>query len=328
MTDQSSTIRWGIIGCGNVTERKSGPAFYQLPGSALVAVMRRNVDKARDYAIRHQVSKFYGDATQLINDSGVDAVYVATPPDTHARYAIETMAAGKPVYVEKPMALNHRQCMEMIEASEKYGVPLFVAYYRRALPFFIKVKELIDSEMIGRVLYGSLRLERPPSAVDFQPETVWRLNPKVSAGGYFVDLGAHQINLLQFLLGPVASHRSVVNNKGGLYEPEDFVSALISHQSGVDVTCTWCFCAPQEHYVEELELVGTEGTMRFSIFGMKEIVVKKNSQTVIFTVNAEPVIQKPLIARINKAIRDGVEMKQDLMEAATTTLLLQNILRG
>ncbi len=326
MIQDREVIRWGIIGCGNVTEKKSGPAFYQLPGSALAAVMRRDMAKSRDYALRHGVPKYYDQASALINDSGVDAVYVATPPDTHAQYAIEAMAAGKPVYVEKPMALNYRQCLEMIEASEKYGVPLYVAYYRRALPYFLKVKSLIDGGAIGQVLYASMRLERPPSEVDYQPDQVWRLDPSVAGGGYFVDLGSHQINLLQFLFGPVASHRSFVRNKAGLYEVEDFVNVLLQHQSGVDVNCTWSFCAPEGRQLDEVEVVGEKGIMRFSVFDMKTIRIEKNNQAETIAVDAEPVIQKPLISHINEALRHGNDMKQDLLEAATTTLLMQKIL--
>ncbi|NCB07478.1 MAG: Gfo/Idh/MocA family oxidoreductase, partial [Bacteroidia bacterium] len=97
------SVRWGIIGVGNVTEVKSGPAFYKTEHSKLVAVMRRDAEKAADYARRHGVEKWYSNATDLINDPEVDAVYIATPPDSHARYAMEAMRAGKPVYVEKPM---------------------------------------------------------------------------------------------------------------------------------------------------------------------------------------------------------------------------------
>ena len=122
------TIRWGIIGCGNVTEVKSGPGFQKAQHSALVAVMRRDGALARDYAERHGVPRWYDDADALIADPDVDAVYVATPPDSHAEYALRVARAGKPVYVEKPMALNHAQCRVMIDACRAAHVPLFVAY--------------------------------------------------------------------------------------------------------------------------------------------------------------------------------------------------------
>ena len=107
-------VRWGIIGVGNVTERKSGPGFQQAERSELVAVMRRNGDLAADYARRNGVPRWYDDADKLINDDEVDAVYIATPPDSHRDYAVRVANAGKPVYVEKPMARTHAECQEML----------------------------------------------------------------------------------------------------------------------------------------------------------------------------------------------------------------------
>src|SRR5260221_13914845 len=155
------TIRWGMIGAGNVTEVKSGPGFQKAEHSVLVAVMRRNVELARDYAQRHDVPRWYGDADALINDPEIDAVYIATPPDAHKDYTLRCAKAGKPVYVEKPMALNFAECQEMIEACRAAAVPLWVAFYRRMLPRFLKIKELIDSGEIGAVQAVSVRLYRP-----------------------------------------------------------------------------------------------------------------------------------------------------------------------
>ena len=146
-------INWGIIGCGNVTEVKSGPAFNKVAGSRLAAVMRRNAALAEDYAKRHKVPKFYSRAEDLINDSEVNAVYIATPPGSHKEYGIAAIRAGKPVYIEKPMALNYKECQEINEASEKYGIPVFVAYYRRTLPGFLRVKEFIEKGIIGKVQF-------------------------------------------------------------------------------------------------------------------------------------------------------------------------------
>jgi len=138
------TLRWGIIGCGDVTELKSGPAFSKVEGSELQVVMRRDLIMVQDYAKRHQVPQWTVNADSLINNKDVDAIYVATPPGVHAEYAIKAMKAGKPVYVEKPMAATYAQCQEMLKVSNETGVPLFVAYYRRTLPGFLKVKELIE----------------------------------------------------------------------------------------------------------------------------------------------------------------------------------------
>jgi len=162
-------IRWGIIGCGAVTEVKSGPAFQQVPNSRLVAVMRRNAKKAEDYAMRHQVPRWYDDADKLIHDPDVNAVYVATAPDTHARYAIQAMEAGKPVYVEKPMARNYQECQEMNRVSRSTGMPLYVAYYRRSLPRFQMVRELIDQNTIGQIRHVQIHINKPFMKGDLDP---------------------------------------------------------------------------------------------------------------------------------------------------------------
>ena len=195
---------WGIIGCGDVTEVKSGPALQQARGSSLVAVMRRDGARAQDYARRHGVPRWYDDADALIGDPGVEAVYVATPPSTHARYAIAAMRAGKPAYVEKPMALDATECEAMLEVSRETGMPLFVAYYRRALPRFAKVRELLAADAIGRPRQVRVCLTRTPDPRLADPAAPpWRVRPDIAGGGLFVDLGSHTLDLLDHLFGPM-----------------------------------------------------------------------------------------------------------------------------
>jgi predicted dehydrogenase len=129
-----NSVQWGIIGCGDVTEKKSGPAFNKVSHSRLVAVMRRNGEKAKDYAQRHGVSKWYSNAQELIDDEEINAVYISTPPLFHEEYTIRALQAGKPVYVEKPMAINAAAAENMMRASEKTGTKLSVAHYRREQP--------------------------------------------------------------------------------------------------------------------------------------------------------------------------------------------------
>jgi 1,5-anhydro-D-fructose reductase (1,5-anhydro-D-mannitol-forming) len=196
------TVRWGIIGCGNVTEVKSGPAFQQAEGSELVAVMRRDAALAEDYARRHGVPRWYADAEALIADPEVDAVYIATPPHMHRPYTLAAARAGKPVYVEKPMALNAAECREMIDACEAARVPLFVAYYRRSLPRFLKVKELVDGGAIGAVRTVQITLTQPLALPD-GGELPWRVRPEIAGGGHFVDLASHTLDFLDYVLGPI-----------------------------------------------------------------------------------------------------------------------------
>ena len=198
------TIRWGIIGCGDVTEVKSGPGFQQASHSRLVAVMRRNGDLARDYAQRHGVPRWYDAADDLIDDPDVDAVYVATPPAFHKEYTLLSAQAGKPVYVEKPMALNFQECKQMIQYCQAAGVPLFVAYYRRALARFLNIKQLLDSGAIGEPRFVNIMLYQPVAKNELTPQTLpWRVIPELAGGGRFVDLASHMLDSLDHLLGPI-----------------------------------------------------------------------------------------------------------------------------
>lgn len=260
-------IKWGIIGCGDVTELKSGPAFNKADNSKLMAVMRRNSEKAADYAKRHGVPKWYSDANQLIGDPEVNVVYVATPPDTHALYAIAAMKAGKPVYVEKPMARNHQECLEMIRVSEETGMPLFVAYYRRTLPAFLKAKELIVDGSIGQPLTVNIRLYRSYGERDQYPEKQdWHVDPEVGGAGHFYDMASHQLDYLDFVFGPIIEVHGIAKNLAGFYQAEDTVSATFSFGSGVAGTGSWCFVVNPESEEDIIEITGTKGKIVFSCF--------------------------------------------------------------
>ena len=220
-------IRWGIIGCGDVTEVKSGPAFGKCEGSELVAVMRRARTQAADYARRPGVARWYDAAPALVADPDVDAVYVAPPPASPPNTARFVAATGKPVYVEKPMARSTAECEAMLAGCEAAGVPLYVAYYRRRLPVFLRVKELLDEGAIGTVRTATVTTYQAPSPTEKDPATrPWRVNPEVAGGGHFFDLGCHQLDLLDFFLGPIEAVSGQALNQGGWYPAEDVVSAI------------------------------------------------------------------------------------------------------
>ena len=227
-------LQWGFIGCGEVTELKSGPAFSEVEGSSVVAVMSRHEKNARGYAERHGIPKWYTDAQELIDDPDVNAIYIATPPSSHATYAIMAMKAGKPVYVEKPLAATYEDCARVNRVSEETGVPCFVAYYRRYLPYFQKVKDIVDNGIIGKIINVQVRFATPPREQDYGKEgkLPWRLQPDIAGGGYFYDLAPHQLDLLQHIFGVITEAHGIRANRGGLYEAEDSVCASFEFESG------------------------------------------------------------------------------------------------
>jgi len=270
-----NTVRWGIIGVGNVTEVKSGPAFYKSEHSELVAVMRRDAEKAADYARRHNIPKWYSNASELIYDDDVDAVYIATPPDSHANYAIEAMNAGKPVYVEKPMARHYSECVEILKVSEVTGIPIWVAYYRRTLPAFLKVKELVENGTIGNPLLINIKLyktadERGKSL----DEMHWHVFPEIAGAGHFFDLASHQFDYLDFVFGPVTDVNGTASNKAGLYPAEDTVAGTWKHESGVTGIGSWCFVVDESSVHDEIQIIGDKGEISLPCFSPGNLKLK------------------------------------------------------
>lgn len=257
-------MRWGIIGCGDVTERKSGPTYQKTDGFALHAVMRRDAAKAADYALRHGVPKHYADADALINDPDIDAVYIATPPDTHKYYALKVAEAGKPCCIEKPMAPSHEECVAICEAFENKGLPLFVAYYRRSLPRFLQIKSWIDEGSIGEVRHVNWHLSRIPSAVDLSGEYNWRTDASVARAGYFDDLASHGLDFFAFLFGDFKEVTGSSLNQQGLYTAKDAVAASWLHESGVTGTGSWNFGSFERD--DSVTIIGSKGKIEFAVF--------------------------------------------------------------
>jgi predicted dehydrogenase len=321
-------IRWGIIGCGDVTEVKSGPAFSKANNSSLVAVMRRNADKARDYAIRHGVPKWYNDASELINDPDVDAVYVATPPESHAYYTKKIIESGKPVYVEKPMAHSYQECLEMINIAEKHNIPLYVAYYRRMLPYFIKVKELLDSHAIGEPRTFFINLFLPPRKEDHdRMNPPWRVKSNIAGAGYFYDMGAHQIDLIDFFFGPIAWTKGVSKNQAGLYEVEDMVAAIFGYDNGLTGTGQWIFTTHTSAKTDLFEIIGSEGKISFSSFEFTPIILKNARGEQWFDLKPPIHIQEPLIQSVVQELISDKFFPGNCTEAARTSKIMDIILR-
>ncbi|MGB7999524.1 MAG: Gfo/Idh/MocA family oxidoreductase [Anaerobacillus sp.] len=290
------TIRWGIIGCGKVTEKKSGPGFQKAEHSELVAVMRRNGELAKDYANRHGVPRWYTNAEELIHDRDVDAVYIATPPSSHKEYTILAARAGKPVYVEKPMALNRSECNEMIEVCRENGVPLFVAFYRRAMPALLQVKELVDNGAIGKVRFVTTVHHKTASEQEKNGELPWRVQPEISGGGHFFDLASHTLDFLDYVLGPIDRVNGFASNQEGLYEAEDTVSGSYVFQSGVHGTGQWCFNSYKNEDVNEM--VGEKGSLIYSTLQERPILIRDAEGEREVDVNYPEHVQQPLIQTI------------------------------
>lgn len=303
------TIKWGIIGCGDVTEVKSGPAFNKVKNSELKAVMRRDAAKAKDYALRHDVPNWYTDANELINDPEVNAIYIATPPSSHAEYAVAAIKAGKPVYVEKPMCLNAKQALQISSFAKEKNVKMVVAHYRREHAIFKKIKQLLDEKMIGEVRFATIKFLRKPlkSNKENLAQSVWRIDPAISGGGLFHDMAPHQLDLMYYFFGSIKQMNGIGVNQASLYKADDLVTGNIVFNSGVVVNGIWCFSVADNLEEDQCEIIGTEGKINFSIFEANTITIFKAGWDEVLHFESMQHVQLPMIEKVVEYFLDQHE---------------------
>ncbi len=293
-------INWGIIGCGDVTEIKSGPAFNKVKNSELVAVMRRDGEKAKDYALRHNVTKWYTDARRLINDPEVDAVYIATPPSSHEEYTMAALRAGKPVYIEKPMSTDAVSAKRMANAAKEKNIKLTVAHYRRAQPLFKKIKQLLTEKIIGDVRFARSELyKRSLTKEELAiPKTAWRVDPAIASGGLFHDLSPHQLDLMYYFFGEVSKASGIAINQAGLYAADDLVTGNILFKNGAVFNGLWCFTISEANEKDHCEIIGDKGKIAFSFFEHCPVTVTVNGKTENFLFDPLQHVQQPMIEKV------------------------------
>jgi 1,5-anhydro-D-fructose reductase (1,5-anhydro-D-mannitol-forming) len=317
-------VRWGMIGAGEVTEVKSGPALQKAEGSALVAVMRRDRAKAEDYAQRHDVPRVHASADELIADPDVTAVYIATPPSSHCELALKVAAAGKPCLVEKPMARTHAECVRMNDAFRAARQPLFTAYYRRALPRFLKARELLKGGAVGRVT--SLHMEISQPLVSPEERTgPWRFNPEISGAGLFLDLASHAFDIVDFIVGPVSRASGFALNTGGRYPAEDVTAAAFQLGDSVVGTGIWNFNADGDR--DEMTITGSQGQLRTSVFGFDdELVVTRGAERNGFRFRKPEHVHQGLIQSIVDQLRGRGQCESTGESAARTNWVMDRCL--
>ncbi len=285
-----SPIRWGFIGCGAVTEVKSGPAYQMTDGFEVAMVMRRSIDKAKDYANRHNIPKYTNDPKELIESPLVDAVYIATPPDTHRLYALKVADAGKPCCIEKPMAPTYEDSLFVQKTFQEKKLPLFIAHYRRSLPRFNKVKQWLDEEHIGSVRHVRWHLSKPPNEVDLSGQYNWRTDPETALGGYFDDLASHGLDLFSYFFGEVKEAKGFAQNQMGRYNAYDAIVGNWIYKNGMTGEGSWNFGTA--HREDKVEIYGSAGKITFSVFGEEPLqLTTKNTDETLFIENPKHIQQ-------------------------------------
>ena len=322
-------VSWGIIGAGDVCETKSGPPLMQTTNSTVKAVMRRNPDKAKDFAKRHGIEKWYDNADDLLNDTEVNAIYISTPPDTHAEYTLKAAAVGKAVYVEKPMARSHKECQSMVAACKEANVPLYVAFYRRTLPNILKVKELIDNGSIGDIRSIDIRVQ-----MTIENEIVgthdhinnWRVDPEVAGGGYFYDLASHQLDALDFIFGPIVEANGFSENQSKAYKADDCTVGVFKFKNGIIGKGLWAFNTSKASQYEMTTIIGSKGQISFPFWGDHHVTLEIENEPVRkFEFEVPKYIQRILIETIVNNLQGKGECPSTGVSGARTNWVLEQI---
>jgi predicted dehydrogenase len=297
--------------------------------------MRRDRARAEDYAARHGVPRIHDTAEQLIGDPDVDAVYIATPPGSHEALALLAAAARKPCLVEKPMARNHAECLRMLEAFRAAGVPLWVAYYRRALPRFLEVRELLAAGAIGRVTSVHIQVtDRLATGTD---AASWRVDPAQAGAGLFFDLASHCLDLVDFLVGPIADVHGVALNTGGAYVAEDVTSAAFRAGTGIAGTGVWNFNADEK--TDVMTFLGSGGAIVTPVFSDTDVILSRDGATGItgraegrhdraFPVRNPPHVHQPLIQTIVDELRGQGRCESTGESGARTSWVMDRCVEG
>jgi predicted dehydrogenase len=313
-----------MIGCGDVAEVKSGPALYKAEGSTLVAVTRRDRAKAQDYARRHNVPRVHTHADDLINDPDVAAIYIATPPSSHCELSLKTAAAGKPCLVEKPMAMNHAECLQMLDAFRVAQCPLWVAYYRRALPRFLKVRELLNARAIGQLTSIHVKVTDPLATGD--AAKAWRFNTQIAGAGLFLDLASHYFDIIDFLAGPITAAAGFALNTGGRYEPEDVTATAFQIGHEVAGTGVWNFNAPVS--ADSIVFTGSDGEIATAVRADEDVVVTRGGNSNVYRFRNPPHVHQPLIQTIVDELRGKGKCESTGETGARSSWVMERCLQG
>lgn len=315
-----------MIGCGAVTEIKSGPAYQHTQGFILHGVTRRNTALAADYAKRHNVPRIFKTADELIASSEIDAVYIATPPDSHLELALKVAAAVKPCCIEKPLAPTLEQSEAILNAFEQNNTPLFVAYYRRSLPRFNKVKSLIDTGAIGQVRHVNWHLSKAASEQDKSGDYNWRTDKAVAPGGYFDDLASHGLDLFSYLFGDYEHVKGLASNQQRLYSAYDAITACWQHKTGITGSGSWNFGGFSRF--DLVTVYGEKGEISFSVFDEQAITLSNSTGQHQLNIENPQHVQQYHVQNMASALFENKTHPSTGYSASHTSWVMEQILNA
>lgn len=314
-------LKWGLIGAGDIAHKRIAPAMIDLANCELVAVSRRRADLAEAFAAEFGVKRWYADWREMLTDE-IDAVYIATPVFLHAEQTIAAAEAGKHVLCEKPMALNVEECDRMIAACRANNVRLGIAYYRRFYPVLERVRQIIASGEIGKVVFAQMNAFEYFDPTHDNPRH-WLLEKEKSGGGPMMDFGCHRLEVLTDLFGKVRRTESIMTNAAFEREVEDTAAVLLQFESD---TCAALIVTHASYEPQDtLEIFGTGGSIHIPVLNTGEICIKTaaGEQTESHTPDAN--FHKPQIEQFADAVLNGHEPRVGGRTGRSVAVLEDNI---
>lgn len=297
-------LKWGLIGAGDISQKRVAPALRDLPNSDFVSVARSRAELAESFAKEFGARKWFQNWMDLLADDEIDAVYIATPVFLHKEQTIAAAEAGKHILCEKPMALSVEDCDDMLAVCRANNVKLGIAYYRHFYPVIGRAKEIIASGEIGKVSIAQINAFE---YVEMSPDNAryWFLEKEKSGGGPMKDFGCHRLEVLTNLFGTVTDLKSLVANVAFEREVEDTATALMQFETGTCATLTVTHASrtPQD----TLDIFGTEGSIHIPVLNKGDMHIRTgNSER---TENHPPAsnIHEPLIEEFADAVLNNRE---------------------
>ncbi len=298
------TLNWGLIGAGDIARKRIAPALRDLPNCELTAVSRQRAELAAEFAAEFGVRKWFADWRDLVADEEIEAVYIATPVYLHKEQTTTAANAGKHVLCEKPLAMNPAECDEMIEVCRVNNVKLGVAYYRRFYPAIKRIKQVIQSGEIGKIVVAQMNaFEYFDPAAD-NPRR-WLLEKSKSGGGPMMDFGCHRIEVLTDLFGKITDTQSIVANVEFEREVEDTAAAIFQFETGTGANLTVTHAASEPK--DTLDIFGTNGSIHIAVLnrGELKITTKNGGRTEHHPPHQN--VHQPLIADFTDALLNNRE---------------------
>jgi predicted dehydrogenase len=265
------TIYWGLIGCGDVVRKRVFQAIHDEPHSQVIAACRRDQGSLRAFSEEFGVDRAYTRFEDLLADQDVDAVYIATPVNQHHPQAVAAASAGKHVLVEKPMAMSVTECTRMIAACQEAGVRLGVAYYRRFYPIAHRIKEILASGEIGRVM-SVAAVTSTAIPMDTSQDGGWRAVGAEAGGGALMDIGSHRIELFLDLFGEIAETKAYCETIAATYEVEDVAILAMRFASGV-VGSLQCYFGGMPA-LDEFVVVASDGRITANPLNGQDLIIQ------------------------------------------------------